>query len=425
MIENPNQKLAFALAMVILGSTPVAAGSLNDQKAAAQQKKNQVQQSLNQKAAEIGNAKSEASAVSAEIQRLDEDIQVASVQIQQLNGEIGILQGEIEKTRQELQEAKDKLEENKERFGKRMRLMYMSSDTSYLEILLNSGDLESLLGNAKLISHIAKQDAKLIDEIKAQVQEIEEKKAQLDAQEKQLQDAKAQVEVQKSNLESSSAAKQSYMAQLESNIAMYEAEYNAMVESSYALESEINSIQNAINEEARQAELARRAEEAKAAEARVSASRGVTQSNRTNYVGQSAPAPAAKPTRQGTMYWPVPGYSRVSSPYGYRTHPILKTRRMHTGIDIPGPSGTAVVAAKDGVVITSRFMNGYGNCIMVDHGDTVTVYAHLSARNVSPGQRVSGGQTIGQVGSTGMSTGPHLHFEVRVNGSTTNPLNYL
>ena len=103
----------------------------------------------------------------------------------------------------------------------------------------------------------------------------------------------------------------------------------------------------------------------------------------------------------------------------------MKYRKLHTGVDIGAPNGTPVVSAGSGTVIASRFMSGYGNCIMIDHGGKVTVYAHLSSRAVSPGQSVSAGETIGYVGSTGMSTGAHLHFEVRVNGAVQNPLNYL
>ena len=106
----------------------------------------------------------------------------------------------------------------------------------------------------------------------------------------------------------------------------------------------------------------------------------------------------------GVMGWPVPGYTSISSPYGYRTHPILHTKKFHSGLDIPAPRGTSIVAANAGTVIFAGTKGGYGNCIMVDHG---------------------GGQTIAKVGSTGQSTGNHCHFEVRVNGSTVSPNSYL
>jgi murein DD-endopeptidase MepM/ murein hydrolase activator NlpD len=132
------------------------------------------------------------------------------------------------------------------------------------------------------------------------------------------------------------------------------------------------------------------------------------------------------PYSGGKMAWPVPGYSRISSPYGYRIHPIFKVKKLHTGIDIPAPTGTAITAAAAGTVIYSDWLGGYGKVIMLDHGGgVVSLYAHNSALVLSEGQSVKRGDTISKAGSTGNSTGPHLHFEVRKNGAYVDPLPWL
>jgi murein DD-endopeptidase MepM/ murein hydrolase activator NlpD len=136
--------------------------------------------------------------------------------------------------------------------------------------------------------------------------------------------------------------------------------------------------------------------------------------------GQVAP-----PASPGTIGWPVAS-PRVTSYYGYRTHPIFGDRRLHAGIDLAANTGTAVFAAKDGVVVTAGWMSGYGNTIVIDHGSALaTLYAHNSALSVAPGQTVRRGQRIASAGSTGNSTGPHVHFEVRVKGSPVDPMSYL
>lgn len=129
----------------------------------------------------------------------------------------------------------------------------------------------------------------------------------------------------------------------------------------------------------------------------------------------------------GSMAWPVPSSSRITSSFGWRVHPIFKTKKFHTGIDIGAPSGAAIVAAASGTVISASYRGGYGNTVLIDHGEgVVTLYAHQRAggMKVSAGEKVDKGQRIGTVGSTGYSTGPHLHFEVRVNGTPKNPMSY-
>jgi murein DD-endopeptidase MepM/ murein hydrolase activator NlpD len=137
----------------------------------------------------------------------------------------------------------------------------------------------------------------------------------------------------------------------------------------------------------------------------------------------AATASSPSPNAPGQLARPVPG--RVSSGFGKRVHPISKTVKMHNGVDMNASQGDRIIAAHDGVVILSGVKGGYGNTVIIDHGGgMVTLYAHQSKLGVSVGQKVTRGQTIGWIGSTGQSTGPHLHFEVRINGRPVNPVSY-
>ena len=443
---NHKKQLSAALAILMLSSQPVLAANLQSERAKAVERRNAVHSEMSGTQSKISSARNQAAGVEAEIRALDEKIMAVNVTLDRLNGEMQQLQVEIQKTKAELEAAKEELAEKKDFYAKRLRAMYIANDRGYLDILLDSADAESLIGNVRMIRSIAISDRELVEEIAQKVEEIETKKAQLDQQEKELAAKQAQARQERANLEAANAKKTAYMNTLMSNISAYEAQYDEMLRESSAIESQIQnldiSIQKAKEEEAariarqkeaaRQAQLekeraAARAEQSGRMEKRASSSKKAstasTSSRSDDILVNSAQAtPEAK---KGEFYWPVPGHHRITSPFGYRVHPILGYRKLHTGIDISAPSGTPVIVAGSGTVIASRFMGGYGNCIMVDHGSKVTVYAHLSGRAVSVGQSVSAGQTIGYVGSTGMSTGPHLHFEVRVNGSLQNPVNYL
>ncbi|MDY3118472.1 MAG: peptidoglycan DD-metalloendopeptidase family protein [Peptoniphilus sp.] len=450
MDANHRKKISAALAVLMLSSQPVLAANLEAQRSEAVQKKSTIRSDMVGTQSRISQTKGQVASVEAEIRALDAQITQVNVKIDRLNGEMQKLQAEIAQTKAELEAAKAELLAKKDLYAKRLRAMYIANDRGYLDILLDSADAESLIGNARMVRSIAVSDRKLIDEITAKVKEIEEKQALLAEQEKQLAQKQEQARKERSNLEAANAQKTSFMNGLMSSLSAYEAQYDEMLRQSDAIESQIANLDISI-QKAKEEEAARIAKEKAAAqEARRQKEAAVDRANKASKAsgrssvesGTRSASSSSSDTSQsydvvqygeqatpeaktGELYWPVPGYHRITSPFGYRIHPILKYRKLHTGVDIGAPNGAPVVSAQSGTVIASRFMNGYGNCIMVDHGSKVTVYAHLSSRAVSPGQSVSAGQTIGYVGSTGMSTGPHLHFEVRVNGAVQNPLNYL
>ncbi|MDO5302224.1 MAG: peptidoglycan DD-metalloendopeptidase family protein [Tissierellia bacterium] len=434
------RRLSIALASVmVLGHTSVFAESLQEQKNQKIREQQSIQGQMDSTQGKINEVQGQVASVRSEIAVLDGKISQAAYELQQLNNEIALIQEQIEITKRELEQEREKLAKKQDQFSKRLRAMYIADDTGYLDVLLSSDNVEDLIGNAKMIREIAKSDQDLIAEINAQIKIIEEKQRQLEEQQALLRAKQQEVAAKKASLEEANRQKNAYMGTLVSDLNAYELQYNQMVEESNALQSEINRIQNSIEEQERLAKEAQRLERERAAreKARQEALKSQSSGQKSKVsptkatvisdpVVDAPKEPIASASRSGGMVWPVPGHSRVSSPYGYRIHPILKVRKFHSGIDIPAPSGTPIAAADDGVVIASSNMRGYGNCVMVDHGDgKVTVYAHASSRAVQTGQKVVAGQTIAYVGSTGMSTGPHLHFEVRVGGSTTNPLNYL
>ncbi|VFB16138.1 Septal ring factor [Urinicoccus massiliensis] len=406
--------LCSLLILTSLAPGAVYASSKDLQK--AQDQKKAIQEQLNKKQSVINSTKAEVSSVAEEIKDLDLSITSASAELFSLMDNIKALEGDIAKAQKELDQAQAELKKFQDAFAQRIKVMYVKGDIGYLDVLLNSQDMESFLTNIELIKSINRQDRKLVAKIKTQVDIIRAKKEELTQKKSALEGQKAQVEEKKRALEEANQAKQNYMVNLKGDLSAYEEDYDEMLKESKQLEARIQKIKNDIQEQKRLAELKRKAQEKANKAKRAGASGRVTEL-------PMASSPYVRSNK--SLTWPVPGHSRISSPFGYRIHPVLGTQRFHSGIDIPAPVGTPIVAAKPGIVITASYMGSYGNVVMIDHGDIVTVYGHNSVLKVSVGQQVSAGQVIALAGSTGRSTGPHCHFEVRVGGRPVNPLGFV
>lgn len=371
------RKTVLLLAVLLIFSfVTVEAGNIKE----LQDQKSKIQKQIKSKKSEMKAIKKECSQVASEIQRLDQEMDSANTQIASLESEINKLEKEIENNQNLLNETSLKLDRNMTLFGERLNAMQKVPEFSTLELLLNSKNLDDYLRRKKLILNIAEQDSKLISDIKEDKEKIEETKFLLSKQRDYTLQKKDDLLRQREKLLLATREKQDLMRSLNSDKAKIEQSINAFNASANELTKKIQSLQKSAT---------------------------------SKYVG-------------GRLAWPTPGHERITSPYGNRIHPILKKKMFHSGVDIGAPSGTAIKAAGNGTVIHADWYQSYGKMVMVDHGGgIVTLYAHCSSILVSKGQEVTAGQTLAKVGSTGRSTGPHLHFEVRKDGKFQNPLDWV
>ncbi|MCG9478736.1 MAG: peptidoglycan DD-metalloendopeptidase family protein [Actinomycetia bacterium] len=320
---------------------------------------------------------------------VEEQLLGALSDLNDLNNKLVEAKAEIDKTTIELvlkeQELKDielELDSKIQILNDRVASIYKNRNINVLEILLKAESFLEFVSRIKLMNNLAEQDTEIITAIKDEKQAtLSVKKSILDLREKQR-ESKEKVE--------------SLVVQAEAKKAEVEGIYNEK----NSLLSQTTANKNALIQMEKQ--LAAKESEVKR----------ILESYRYG----SAPG--------GKFAWPVAG--RISSGFGYRVHPIFGTRRFHSGLDLAAPYGTPIIAADGGQVVQAGYFGGYGNSIMIYHGGGyATWYAHMSGFNVSNGQMVQRGQVIGFVGSTGWSTGPHLHFEVRINGNAQNPMGYL
>ena len=357
----------------------------------ANELKKQLQSGLTDVKKVISGLEKSKNNLSAYISELDTTLSLAQAKILELNTLITEKEAEIKKTTEELTAAKEAEEDQYEAMKLRIRLIYERGESMYLEMLMSAQSFGDMINRADYIEELTAYDRRMLEQYQATREYVEVCKAQLEAEQVVLAEAKVEVEAEEAALETLIAEKQKEIT---------------------AYENDINNREQLVKEY--EAEVAAQEAEIKALEEAIAAEK-------------AALANATKRKYDGGMFaWPAPSYKRISDDCGYRIHPILKTKQFHNGIDMAAPGGSPILAAYDGTVTAAAYSATMGNYIMIDHGDNLyTIYMHASKLYVSKGAEVVKGQKIAAVGTTGRSTGNHLHFSVRLNGSYVNPWEYL
>jgi len=437
-----NSRVFIVLVLIFSMTLPVYATTADKQE--KQEREENVKNLESEKEAlqaKINELKANKSDTESYIADLDVKLNDIQTQINTKNEEIAATEGDLETTREELAAAQEKEEHQYETLKKRIKVMYENGETGYLDILLNAEDISDLLNSTEYISKISDYDSNLLQSLQETRQLIADYEAELEVQLAELESLKVELEAKQSELEVVLDAKEEELLAVNSSIDSSEEDLEekiASIEAESAAIAEIDAAIAAAEAAAAEAEAAAKAaSEAEAAQNAAAASTGSTDnsSNSTSTASTSSSSSvstvASSAASSGTvssagMIWPLSGYSSISSSFGYRVHPITGAQNFHSGIDIPAPAGTPVMAAASGTVIATSYDSSMGNYVIISHGNGIsTVYMHNSVVYVSAGQTVSQGQTISGVGTTGSSTGNHLHFSVKVNGSYVSPLNYV
>lgn len=340
-----------------------------------------LQSQLEASNAQIEIIQSDVSDLVSEIAELNDEIVSQQLEVELLQNQKKDLQKKIEQTENDLNVAIEDYNKQKTQLEARLVASYKAGDTTYLDMLLQSSSLSEFISNYYMISKIVSSDQEMLTKIENQKQELEMSKLELKKQKKQLNETTDESENKAVALENMIVIKNNYISQLSAQEAQYA---NDIIE----MQTEIKKVE---------------------AEILTAATLNIGY----DYVG-------------GEMAWPVPGHTRITSNYGMRTHPITGVYKLHTGVDISASIGDSFIAANDGVVAKAEYNTAYGNMVLINHGGGVsTLYAHGSQILVQVGQEVKRGDEVLKVGSTGYSTGPHAHFEVRINGQYVNPMPYI
>ncbi|MCL6601834.1 MAG: peptidoglycan DD-metalloendopeptidase family protein [Paenibacillus sp.] len=352
------------------------------------------------------------------------NLQYVLAQITTVKGEMTNISEKITATEESLKTTTLELEAAEERVASRakllesrVRLMYTDGGVSYLDVLLSSTSFTDFLDRADSLKSIVDQDQDLLDQHKLDKLTVIDAKKQLEGQYAQAKQLYTDLESQRSLLKDKEAEKQQLIAYYDKEIHETDdisEEQNVKLVQLASARSTLEQQKDKLKAE----EAARRAAAAKAEAARKAAARKSSSSRTvTAYVGGDGP-----------LLLPV-GSARISSPFGPRTHPVTgEVGKVHTGVDFAVGQGTDIHAADSGTVLVAEWWSGYGYCVIIDHGGGMwTLYGHIreGGLKVKAGDSVARGEVIAESGSTGRSTGPHLHFEVRIDGKTVDPMPYL
>ena len=376
-ISGRGKALNLALSLLIsLSVTGTAlADDLEDQLADLQRQAEEQQAKTNEASAKVES-------VSERLRQIQEELRVATAEYKEVKGQLDSVEDKISDNTELLQKTEADLKVKNKKLQQRVRDIYINGQISYVDVLFGAKDFADLMTRMDVLKRIIKHDYDLIMKVREEKATVENTRAQLEKDKAEAEVLVTDAHAEKAKVEDKESEQQVLLDQ-----AIYDRDTSErMYEEIMAASQEV-------------ANMIRRSHMSSA-----------------GYSG--APAGA------GGMIWPISG--PITSEFGWRTHPIFGTARFHSGLDIGGDYGMPIYASASGTVIYAGWISGYGNAVIIDHGGGVTtLYGHNDSLNVSEGENVAQGQVIAMCGSTGNSTGPHCHFEVRENGEPVSPYGYL
>ena len=377
-------------------NTSTSLKEAQQEKAALEKALEDAKQTINELKESKGDVQEKVNDLNTQLMNISSQITALENQLAQKNQELTEKKDQIEDTKSQLEDAKKQEEQQYADMKVRIQFMYENAQESYFEALFSSESFSDFLNSAEYIIQIQEYDRKKLNEYQDTVDYIENVEKQLEEDYATLEEIKKEVEQEKASVEQEKASVAALMKQRETELAGIEGNIDSAQSDADFYAAEIKAQEEII------AEIKR-----------IEAEKAAAGKQDNPYTG-------------GVFTWPCPSSTRVTSDYGTRVSPMGGASSNHKGIDIGASGGAGIVSAADGTVTTAAYSSAAGNYVMIDHGGGLyTVYMHASALLVSPGQTVSAGQTIAQVGSTGISTGNHLHFGVSLNGSYVSPWSYL